>query len=87
MFVSSDNWNQRWMSWENDVSISTNQLGTITAPNRSTWYSGAVSASSVQNNTGNWLSIAVVPTSSDTVIFSSREAGESVAPQLVVAYK
>jgi mannan endo-1,4-beta-mannosidase len=87
MFVSSDNWNQKFMSWENDVSISSNQLGTIVAPDRSTWYSGSLSASGVQSNAGNWLSIAVVPTSSDTVIFSSREGGSSVAPQLVVTYK
>jgi outer membrane protein assembly factor BamB len=86
-FVSDDNWKQQWMSWENDVAISTNQLGTIIAPNQNTWYSGALSASGVQSNTGNWLSIAVVPTSSDTIIFSSREAGASVAPQLVLTYR
>jgi mannan endo-1,4-beta-mannosidase len=87
MFVNSDNWNQRFMSWENDVSISSHQLGTIIAPNRSTWYSGDLSPSAIRGDAGNWLSIAVVPTSSDTVIFSSREGGASVAPQLVVTYR
>jgi 3-phytase len=86
--VGSTDWKEQYMSYTNTVPISTTVLGSLAAPaNPNTWYTATLSPSAVQPRMGSLISMAVTGRTGDVLIFNSREAGGSLAPQLVVTYQ
>jgi hypothetical protein len=84
-FVSDVNWKEAYMTYNNTVPISATVLGTIpsnTAPNTS--YDVTLSPSLMQPSAGRLLSMAIVATGSDELIFFSRESADQ--PQLIIKY-
>jgi hypothetical protein len=79
-------WNEQSLSYNNSVAISSTVLGTVPAKTkRDTWYEVTLTTSVIQQNVGGLFSMAVVSTSSDDLIFFSREATDK--PQLLVTYQ
>jgi hypothetical protein len=86
--VGSVDWSEQYMSWNNRVPVSSYLLGSLVAPaNPNTWYQTSLNTSHVQTKVGGQISIAVSARTGDLLVFNSREAGSSVAPQLIVSYQ
>jgi hypothetical protein len=86
--VASDQWSEASMSYNNTVPISSTVLGSLAPPvGSNAWYDITLDPTSVQTQTGGLLSMALNLSSTDVMLINSREAGASVAPQLVIAYK
>jgi hypothetical protein len=84
-FVSDVNWKEAYMSYSNTVPISSTVLGNVPSNSVSnTWYDVTLSPSLIQPNAGRLLSLAIVATGSDELIFYSRETADK--PQLIIKY-
>jgi hypothetical protein len=84
--VTDVQWKEAYLSYSNSVAISTTVLGTVPANTKpGTWYDVTLTTSVIQQNLGKLMSMAIVTTSSDDLIFFSREAIDK--PQLLVTYK
>jgi hypothetical protein len=85
-FVAADSWSEAYMSYNNTDPISSTVLGTLVAPAGNTLSSMTLSTSVVQSQVGGKLSMALVGRTADAYSFYAREAGSSLAPELVVTY-
>lgn len=84
-FVSDTAWKEAYMSFNNTVPISSTTLGNVPSNSVSnTWYDVTLSPSLIQPNAGRLLSLAIVATGSDELIFYSRESADK--PQLIIKY-
>ena len=83
--VNDVNWKEAYMTYNNTVPISATVLGNVpsnTAAN--TTYDVVLSPSLIQPNAGRMLSVAIVGTGSDELIFYSRESADK--PQIIIKY-
>jgi hypothetical protein len=86
LWVSDTGWSEQYMSYNNTVAISNVLLGTFTPVAPNTWYATPLTTAWVQFAAGGKIAVALQGTSSDVLMFYSREAGPASAPQLVVTY-
>ncbi len=87
VWVPDMGWWEQYMSYQNTVPVSGLRLGIVNPVGPNTWSESAIWMPMVQATAGRALSIAVRGTSSDVLMFYSREAGAANAPQLVVSYR
>ena len=73
--VRSDQWQERFVSYNNSVPVSSTRLGTLVAPrNPHSWYATRLSPSVVQSQVGGGLSFAIRGRVDDMLKFDSRES-------------
>ena len=74
------------MTYRNAVPVSNTVVGTLSDPKQpNAWYDISLTASQVQAHDGSRLAVALSSRTSDVLLINAREAGGSVAPQLVVS--
>jgi len=84
-YVSDVLWKEQYMTYNNTVSISSIALGTLSNTRPNTYYDINLNPSSLQTSVGKQLSVALVTSSSDELIFYSDETG--YIPQLIITYQ
>jgi hypothetical protein len=86
--VNSTTWSEATMSASTGAPLTSTILGTLVAPTSPNHtYSVNISPAALQSKAGGDVSMALSGRTTDVMIFYSREAGATNAPQLVLTYK
>lgn len=83
--VADDSWTEGGITYSNKPALGTG-LGTLGPTAINTGYSIPLTASGLAGDLGQQLSLGIDTASTDGLILNSREAGSTVAPQLVLTF-